>query len=145
MQHWDTATQQNIKRKRHYYIMTGALFELSDGLKLRPSLLWKEDFKGPSSLDLNAMFVFADKFWIGGGIRTGVNLWDKAFRQGQTLSNSNSLSGIVQFYASNRFRIGYSYDYITSGLSSVQNGSHEITLGLTFPSKLNRLLSPRFF
>lgn len=142
---WDTATQQNIKRKRHYYIMTGALFELSEGLKLRPSLLWKEDFKGPSSLDLNAMFVFGDRFWIGGGFRTGVNLWDKDFRRGQTLSNSNSLSGIVQFYASSRFRIGYSYDYITSGLSSVQNGSHEITLGLTFPSKLNRLLSPRFF
>lgn len=142
---WDTATQQNIKRKRHYYLMTGALFNLSDGLKLRPSLLWKEDFKGPSSLDLNAMLVFGDRFWVGGGVRTGVNLWNKEFRQGQNLSNANSISGIVQFYASNRFRIGYSYDYITSGLSSVQNGSHEVTIGLTFPSKLNRLLSPRFF
>jgi type IX secretion system PorP/SprF family membrane protein len=142
---WDTATQQNIKRKRHYYVMTGALFDLSEGLKLRPSLLWKEDFKGPSSLDLNAMLVFGDRFWIGGGFRTGVNLWNKEFRQGQTLSNANSISGIVQFYASNRFRIGYSYDYITSGLSSVQNGSHEITIGLTFPSRFNRLLNPRFF
>jgi len=142
---WDTATQQNIKRKRHYYVMTGALLDLSEGLKLRPSLLWKEDFKGPSSLDLNAMLVFGERFWVGGGYRTGINLWDKAYRQGQSLSNANSISGIIQFYASNRFRIGYSYDYITSGLSSVQNGSHEITIGLTFPSKSNRLLSPRFF
>ncbi|GGI28675.1 PorP/SprF family type IX secretion system membrane protein [Pedobacter mendelii] len=142
---WDTATQQNIKRKRHYYIMTGFLLNLSEGLKLRPSLLWKEDLKGPSSLDLNAMVIFGDRFWIGGGYRTGVNLWNKEFRQGQTLSNANSISGIIQFYASNRFRIGYSYDYITSGLSSVQNGSHEITIGLTFPTKFNRLLSPRFF
>lgn len=142
---WDTGTQQNIKRKRHYYLMSGGLFNLSESLKLRPSLLWKEDFKGPSSLDLNAMLVFGDRLWLGGGVRTGVNLWKKEYREGQNLSNANSISGIVQFYASNRFRIGYSYDYITSGLGSVQNGSHEITIGLTFPSKLNRLLSPRFF
>jgi type IX secretion system PorP/SprF family membrane protein len=142
---WDTATQQNIKRKRHYYFITGALFELSREVKLRPSLLWKEDFKGPSSLDINAMFVFGDKFWVGAGYRTGINLWDKAYRNGQTLSDANSISGIVQFYATDRLRLGYSYDYTINGLSNVQSGSHEISIGLTFPHRSERLLSPRFF
>lgn len=142
---WDTAAQQNIMRKRHYYFITGALFDLSPDVKLRPSLLWKEDFKGPSSLDLNAMFVFGGKFWVGAGYRTGINLWKKEFREGQTLSNTNSMSGIVQFYATERLRLGYSYDYIISGLGNVQNGTHEITIGLTFPHRSERLLSPRFF
>ncbi|NTE05767.1 type IX secretion system membrane protein PorP/SprF [Agrobacterium tumefaciens] len=142
---WNAGTVQNIKRKRSLYIIAGTLFDLSDGLKLRPSMLVKEDFKGPTSLDLNAMFIFNDRFWIGGGYRTGITLWNKEYKQGQTLSNSNSLSAIVQFYANDRLRIGYSYDYIVSGLSTVQNGTHEITLGLTFPSKTNRILSPRFF
>ncbi|GGI28631.1 PorP/SprF family type IX secretion system membrane protein [Pedobacter mendelii] len=142
---WDAGTVQNLKRKRSLYVIAGTLFNFSEQVKLRPSLLWKEDFKGPSSLDLNAMFIFNNRFWLGGGYRTGVNLWDKEYRKGQTLSNSNSVSGIIQFYANDRLRIGYSYDYIISGLSSVQNGTHEITLGLTFPSKTNRILSPRFF
>lgn len=142
---WGKDSQQNIRRKRHYYFITGALFQLSEELKLRPSLLWKEDFKGPSNLDINAMLVFSDRLWVGGGYRTGVNLWNKEFRKSQLLSNASSLSGIVQFYATNRLRIGYSYDYSLSGLRSVQSGSHEISIGLTFPRSLDRLLSPRFF
>jgi type IX secretion system PorP/SprF family membrane protein len=142
---WDAGAVQNLKRRRSMYIMAGTLFNFSENVKLRPSLLWKEDFKGPSSVDLNAMFIFNNRIWFGGGYRTGVNLWDKEHRKGQTLSNLNSFSGIVQFYANDRLRIGYSYDYILSGLSSVQNGTHELTLGLTFPSKTNRVLSPRFF
>ena len=139
------SSQQNIRRRRHYYFITGALFQLSPDIKLRPSLLWKEDFKGPSSLDVNAMVVFADRFWIGGGYRTGINLWDKEFRRDQLLSNASSMSAIAQFYVTNRLRVGYSYDYSLSGLRSVQSGSHEISIGLTFPYGLDRLLSPRFF
>jgi type IX secretion system PorP/SprF family membrane protein len=142
---WNAGAIQNIKRKRSVYLIAGTLFNLSEGLKLRPSMLVKEDFKGPTSLDLNAMMIFDNRFWIGGGYRTGITLWSKEYKQGQTLSNSNSISGIVQFYANDRLRIGYSYDYIVSGLSSVQNGTHEITLGLTFPSKTDRILNPRFF
>lgn len=142
---WDAGTTQNLKRKRSMYIIAGTLVDLAQDIKFRPSMLWKEDFKGPSSLDLNAMVILNNRLWFGGGYRTGVNLWDKEYREMQTLSNSNSVTGIVQFYANNRLRIGYSYDYIVSALSSVQNGTHEITLGITFPSKSNRIISPRFF
>lgn len=142
---WDAGTAQNLKRKRSLYIIAGTLMNIDQNTKIRPSMLWKEDFKGPSSLDLNAMIIFNDRIWFGGGYRTGVNLWNKGYREGQTLNNSNSVSGIVQFYANNRLRIGYSYDHIVSALSSVQNGTHELTLGITFPSKSNRIISPRFF
>ena len=136
-----------IARTRHLYLITGTVMELDKDFKIRPSLLIKEDFKGPTSVDLNAMLIFADRFWIGGGYRTGVKLWEKDYENmsPQKLSKQNSFSGVAQFYVSERLRIGYSYDYILSQLSSIQNGSHEITLGLTFPQKGQRIISPRYF
>lgn len=144
---WDNTTTDNIRRRRHTYFMAGGLFDLDGGVKLRPSLLWKEDFRGPSSLDLNAMFILGERFWVGAGWRTGVTVWQKDYEKytGNSLSKQNSFSGILQVYATEKLRIGYSYDYIVSKLSSVQNGSHEITLGLTFGTQSQRVLSPRYF
>jgi len=144
---WDNTTTDNIRRKRHIYFIGGALINLSEGTRLRPSLLLKEDFKGPTSLDLNALFVFGDRFWIGGGWRTGVTAFKKDFERitGNTLDKRNAIAAITQLYVTPSLRIGYSYDYILSQLSSVQNGSHEVTLGITFGHREQRLLSPRFF
>jgi len=144
---WDGTATDNIRRKRHIYVMTGAIIDIGKGVDLRPSLLLKEDFKGPTSLDVNAMFIFNRRFWLGGGWRTGVTVFKREYNRvsGNSLSRRNSFSAITQLYISDRFRVGYSYDHIVSRLSSVQNGSHEITLGLTFGRKEQRLLSPRFF
>lgn len=144
---WDNTTTDNIRRKRHLYFIGGALFDLSKGLKLRPSLLVKEDFKGPTSLDLNAMFIFGDRFWLGAGWRTGVTVFEREYNRvsGNKLGGRNSFSAVTQIYVTNALRIGYSYDHIVSSLSNVQNGSHEVTLGVTFGPKAQRILSPRFF
>jgi len=144
---WDNTTTDNIRRRRHMYFIGGALFNLSRGLDLRPSLLVKEDFRGPTSLDVNAMFIFGQRLWLGAGWRTGVTVFKREYSRisGNSLSNRNAFSAITQIYLTNTLRIGYSYDYIVSQLSSVQNGSHEVTLGVTFGRRANRLLSPRFF
>ncbi len=144
---WDNTTTDNIRRRRHLYFIGGALVNFDSGLKLRPSVLVKEDFKGPTSVDLNAMFILDNRFWIGGGWRTGVTVFKRDYARftGDRLSKQNSLSAIAQLYVTPQLRIGYSYDYILSQLSSVQNGSHEVTLGITFGRRSNRLLSPRFF
>ena len=141
----------SIARTRHLYLIAGTVIEVDPGLKIRPSILLKEDFKGPTSLDLNAMVIFADQFWIGGGYRTGVTLWEKDFERdasgerNQSLSKLNSFSGVAQFYLNERLRVGYSYDYMISQLRHIQNGTHEISLGLTFPHKGQRVVSPRYF
>lgn len=134
-----------IARNRHYYLIAGTVLELDRDLKLRPSILIKEDFKGPTSIDLNAMVIFADQFWIGGGYRTGMQVLNRKYNEEKNLSRKNSFSGVAQFYVNQNLRVGYSYDYILSQLSSLQNGTHEITIGLTFPQKGQRLLSPRYF
>ncbi|WP_257669674.1 PorP/SprF family type IX secretion system membrane protein [Parapedobacter tibetensis] len=144
---WDNTTTDNIRRKRHMYFMGGMLFDLSEGTKLRPSVLVKEDFTGPTSLDLNAMFIFGNRFWIGGGWRTGVTAFKRDYERytGNSLSSRNSISAIAQLYVTQALRVGYSYDHILSRLSGVQNGSHEVTLGITFGKLNQRMLSPRFF
>ena len=142
---WDANTTSNLKRKRHMYLIGGTIVTLSEDMKLRPSVLVMEDFKGPTNIDLNAMLIFSDRVWFGAGYRMGVNIGNKDYAQGQDLRSSNAISGVAQFYVNDRLRIGYSYDHILSRLSSVQNGTHEITLGLTFPQSGYRLISPRFF
>ena len=144
---WDNTTTDNIRRRRHVYFIGGALIDFNSGLKLRPSLLVKEDFKGPTSMDVNAMFIFDNRFWIGGGWRTGVTVFKREYNRvsGNSLNRRNAVAAIAQLYVTPQLRVGYSYDYILSQLNSVQNGSHEITLGITFGRRANRLLSPRFF
>ncbi len=135
----------NITRRQHYYLIAGTLIDLTESIRVRPGLLLKEDLKGPSCLDLNTMFIFKNRFWFGGSYRTAVSLWDKKYRENQSFTLLNSVSGIIQFQVSERLRIGYSYDYMMNGLNSSQNGTHEISLGWIIPSKSQRVLSPRFF
>lgn len=144
---WDNTTTDNIRRRRHMYFIGGALVNFDSGLKLRPSVLVKEDFKGPTSVDVNAMFIFDNRFWIGAGWRTGVTVFKRDYARftGDRLGKQNAVSALAQLYVTPLLRIGYSYDYILSQLSSVQNGSHEVTLGITFGRQSNRLVSPRFF
>ncbi|WDF67708.1 type IX secretion system membrane protein PorP/SprF [Sphingobacterium oryzagri] len=138
---------ESLYRNVNAYFIAGALFELEEGLHLRPSLLVKDDFRGPTALDLNAMFIFNNKFWAGAGYRTRARIFDRDYfdTSPAKLSSVNAITGIVQFYATERFRIGYSYDIMLNRMRGVQNGTHEITLGLTFGQALRQLLSPRYF
>lgn len=142
---WDAGTVQNLRRKRHVYFMAGTINNLSSEVKLRPSVMVKEDFRGPTSLDLNAMLIFNDRFWIGGSYRMGLKLWEKSFDVNKNLNNNNAVAGVLQFYVTNKLRLGYSYDFNLNRLNTMSYGSHEITLGITFPKNSGRLLSPRFF
>ena len=143
----DTVSTDNykiIKHVRHLYLTGGVLLPLSEGLALKPTIMLKEDFKGPTNLDLNAFLLINKVIWVGASYRTGVALWKKNNLQ-QGLDKDDALSGIVEFYLSDRFRLGYSYDYTISKLSNYQQGSHEISVSLTIPRKKERVLSPRYF
>lgn len=137
----------SLIQKRHMYFITGMIFNLSPNFKLRPSILVKEDFKGPTSLDVNAMLIFNERFWFGASYRTGVGIWEKDYSgySPEGLETSNAVSAIVQFYISENLRVGYSYDHMLNTLGDVENGSHEFTLGYTIPLRGKRLISPRFF
>lgn len=143
----DSVTTDNykvIKQVRHLYLTGGVLLPLSAALDLKPTVMLKEDFRGPTNLDLNVYLLINKTIWIGASYRTGIALWKKSNLQ-QGLDKDDAISGIIEFYLSDRFRLGYSYDYTVSKLSNYQQGSHEISVSLTIPRKKERVLSPRYF
>ena len=139
---------ESIQHRMSLYFIGGMLFEPSEGLHVRPSLLVKDDFKGPTSLDVNAMFIFQHRFWLGAGYRTRSRIFKRDYYSNSAakLSSLNSLSAIAQFYVTDDLRIGYSYDHALGQMSKLQNGTHEITLGFTFGgSQVRNIMNPRFF
>jgi type IX secretion system PorP/SprF family membrane protein len=128
------------------YLTAGGMLDISDEVKFKPSIMIKEDFKGPTNADLNVFFLFDEIFWVGGSYRTSAKLWNQSNLQ-QGLQAADAASLMIEFYATPELRIGYAYDFTTSGLSNYQTGSHELSLGISFKTKKNRqyLLSPRYF
>ncbi|MDN3581056.1 PorP/SprF family type IX secretion system membrane protein [Mucilaginibacter flavus] len=135
---------QQYKQQRTIYLTGGTMIPLNESIDLKPSILIKEDFKGPTNMDVSSSVVFNKRIWIGASYRTGVDLWHKSNLQ-SSLDKTDAVAGIVQFYISDNFRLGYSYDFTTSKLASSQSGSHELSLSISFPNKNGREVSPRYF
>lgn len=135
---------QQYKQARTVYLMGGTMIPLNPFIDLKPSLMIKEDFKGPTNMDVSNYVVFNKTVWLGASYRTGINLWNKSNLQ-SGLDKTDAVAAIVQFYANDHFRIGYSYDFTTSKLASSQSGSHELSLSISFPGKNQRVISPRYF
>lgn len=133
------------RKSKHYYFTGGGIINLSEGLKLKPSFMVKEDFKGPTNLDLNTFLLFNDRFWLGASYQTGINIFKKSALQSD-LEKNDAISVMADISISERLRLGYAYDFTTSKLADYQNGSHEIYLGvLLFNKKKERIYSPRYF
>ncbi|MVT07924.1 PorP/SprF family type IX secretion system membrane protein [Chitinophaga tropicalis] len=141
--HWKGFNYQNIRRSRHLYLATGIMVPLSEHVQLKPSILIKDDFKGPTNLDVTTMLLIDRIFWIGGSFRTAVPLWKRKLPS--NLQSVNAASAIVEYYIADKWRIGYAYDLNINEMAGKQGGSHEISVGVLFPSKKFTTSSPRYF
>lgn len=130
--------------KPHFYLTAGVLMPLSAEVLLKPSFLLKDDRGGPTSLDLSAFLILADRFWVGGAYRTGVKLYQKSYIQ-QGLSNLNSAVAAVQVFPAPNLRLGYAYDFSMGAMRGYSNGTHEMSISYFFNRKKTRMLSPRYF
>ncbi|RFS19794.1 type IX secretion system membrane protein PorP/SprF [Chitinophaga silvatica] len=140
---WRGNSYQTIRKTQHTYLTAGTVLNLSDNLKLKPSIMWKEDFKGPSSIDLNAFLLIDERLWVGGSYRSSMKLWNKS-NLDPRLQQVNAASVILEYYF-DRYRIGYSYDLNVNRMANYQAGSHEISIGVLFPSKRYNVSNPRYF
>lgn len=123
---WKGYKFETIKKAPHIYLSGGTLFTFSDNFKLKPSLMIKSDLKGPINIDFNSFLIVADKVWVGGSYRTTSN------------------ASIMAVFNIPKFRLGYSYDLNMSNLAGA-GPSHEISLGILFPSGRNDDADPRYF
>ncbi len=124
-----TNTLENSVLRRHYFLIGGYVFDLNEHIKFKPSFLLKAVEGSPLSADLSANFFFNNKFGVGLAHRF-----------------DDSFSGLLQYYVTPQFRIGYAYDFTTTELRHYNSGTHELMLGYDFNFvDDNRIRSPRFF
>lgn len=122
----------------HFYLTGGFLVPLIDyELDFKPFFLLKDDIAGPTVLDVNAMFLFRQKIWIGAGYRTGVKVYNKPALVGK-VRNSNGLIGMAEFFIDERLRVGYSYDHSLSSLTGYSGATHEISISWSFKTNSER-------
>ena len=131
-------------QKPHYYLTAGMLLPINETVQFKPSFLLKDDRGGPTSLDVNAFVLLADRIWLGGSYRTAVKLYDKSYLQND-LAKANSIVAMTEFFATPQLRIGYAYDYATSSLRGTTGGTHEISVGFYIKPRQIRMMSQRYF
>jgi len=127
----------------HFYLTAGVLLKLSEEVQLKPSFLIKQTQGSPTNYDLNAMFLFKERLWLGGSYRSNTMVFENSL-QGDLL-NRNALAAILEIFATPNLRIGYAFDYNLNILSNYGNNSHEISLGYYLRAGKTIMESPRWF
>jgi type IX secretion system PorP/SprF family membrane protein len=112
----------------HYFATAGYVFQLSENVKLKPSVMVKSAFDAPLSYDANLNALFYDRFELGASYRL-----------------DDSFSGLVGFQITPNIRVGYAYDHVTSDLKAVGPVSHEVILTFDLFFRPPSTISPRFF
>ncbi len=95
---------------RHYWMFLEYHHEFTDNLSIQPRIQIVTD-NVKSTYMASIMAVLYQKLWFG------VNY-----------SVDNYIGGMIGYDFQGKYRIGYSYDYTTSKLSTVSKGTHEIVL-----------------
>jgi type IX secretion system PorP/SprF family membrane protein len=117
---------------RHYYLTSGYVVNLNKSFKFKPSFLIKEDFKAPTNIDVNAFFLYNDKFWLGASYRTGAKIFNTN-KLDNSLKYKDALTFMADITISEKFRIGYAYTHSLSAFNELPG--HEISVGYYFPQK----------
>lgn len=111
------ATQSSMVR--HYYLMGGYKFTLSESVDLEPSILLKGTEKTPFNLDVNLKGYFKKNYWFGVSYRT-----------------AQDIVAVIGLKV-NKLLIGYSFDYPFSTINNYSSGSHEIMIGFNIGEGAN--------
>ncbi|RYY19625.1 MAG: type IX secretion system membrane protein PorP/SprF, partial [Sphingobacteriaceae bacterium] len=107
------STYNQSKTVPHYFVTAGVKLFLAEDVTLLPSVMFKYVKPVPSTFDLNLKMAFQDKFWIGGSYR-----------------RNDAFAAMAGINVGSFFNLGYAYDFTTSNLNTVSNGTHEIILGI---------------
>lgn len=111
---------------RSALLTAGYLINVSDDVKIKPSVLVKYIKNSPVEVDINT------------------NVYFKAFGIGYSYRTNDAMVFLATCQINKQFSVGYSYDYTTSHLKTFVRGSHEIMLKYDFGYKI-KPQSPRYF
>lgn len=125
---YDDIEESVIRRKVHYYLQGGYVFDFNENLKFKPSFLAKVVEGAPVTYDVSANFMFKEKFVLGAGYRF-----------------TDAFSALAGFQIAPSLFIGYAYDRSVTKLQKYNDGSHEIILKFNLQNRTKIAKSPRFF
>jgi type IX secretion system PorP/SprF family membrane protein len=102
----------------HYILQAGLIRSINENIKFKPHVIANYVNGSPVQIDFNASLLIAETLWLGGSYRS-----------------LDSFNAIAQIYVTPTIAFGYSYDFVSTELSRVQKGSHEISLKFRLPVK----------
>ncbi len=117
---------------RHYFLIAGAVFDLGEDVKFKPTMLSKASFTSetgtPLQMDFSGNFLIKEKLWLGAMYRTG-----------------SSYGFIAQWIFDKKLRVGYAIDFATNNIKHHNNGTHEIMVSYELKFRKEQVVSPRYF
>ena len=115
--------------QRHYNLMGGYKFFLSEKLLIEPSAIIKvEGSPKLSSLDLNTLITYDNTYTNKRGAGASRKK-DMHVYTGLTYRPGAALSFLVGGVFVKKYEIAYSFDLTTNQLNPYEKGTHEITVG----------------
>jgi len=123
-----TSDQSKAIQRRHVFLMAGYVFRLSENINLKPSALVKYVEGAPMQFDVNLNCWIIEKIGVGVSYRNG-----------------SGIAALLEFQATDQFRIGYAYEYSTTRINIASPGSHEIMVRYEFGFNKTKVISPRYF
>ena len=105
----------------HLFFTAGYRFLIGEDVNAIPSMMVKY-INGSSDLnfqpEMNLKLQYRDLMWVGGSYRY-----------------ENGYAAMAGINVKNTFNIGYAYDFTTTALNTVSNGTHEIMVGFLIGNK----------
>lgn len=115
----DNFKETRLAENPNYFLTTGAIFDISEDLKFKPSTMIRHTANLPLSVDVNANLYYKDI------IETGLSY-----------RHENSISALFALIIKEKYRIGYAYDHKFTTLGG-NFSTHEIILHLDINLKRN--------
>ncbi|SDZ76780.1 PorP/SprF family type IX secretion system membrane protein [Psychroflexus halocasei] len=112
-------------QEQHYFVTAGYVFDINENIKFKPSTLVKTEFSSYVSFDVNANFLFYDRFEIGASYRY-----------------EDAVSGLMSVKATDWLQLGFAYDSSTNDLNEP---SYEAFVIFDIFFKKKTFISPRYF
>ncbi len=112
---------------RHYFLIGGYVYDISDDVQFKPTILTRIVWGAPVIFDLSANFLLRDYIWLGANYRLG-----------------DSFGFVAQWIFDNQLRIGYGVEFSTSAMGSLHSGTHEVMVSYELTGR-RRWSSPRMF
>jgi type IX secretion system PorP/SprF family membrane protein len=103
----------NFNTQIHYNIMAGVKIPVNEDITITPAILAKNMRPAPFSIEGTLMAEYKEWMWFGFSYR-----------------NRDAVVGMFGMNLSQRWKLGYSYDFSVTKMSQVSSGGHELVLGI---------------